>query len=51
VENGGEVLFSKAGSYIKLASGRQDPIEYNKGLFYLKMWVPRDQGMDFHGQA
>ena len=44
-------MFSKAGSYIEHATGRQDQLEYRGGLYFLKMWVPRDQGMDFHGQA
>ena len=51
VHNGGEVVFSQTGSYIEHASGRQDKLEFRNGLYVLKLWVPRDQGMDFHGQA
>ena len=51
VHNGGKVIFSKAGSYIEHASGRQDRLEHRNGVYVLKLWVPRDQGMDFRGQA
>ena len=51
VHNGGKVVFSQTGSYIELASGRQDPLEFRNGPYVLKLWIPRDQGMDFHGQA
>ena len=51
VHNGGKVVFSQAGSYIEQASGRQGQLEFRKGLYVLKLWVPRDQGMDFYGQA
>ena len=51
VHNGGKVVFSQAGSYNEHASGRQDQLEFRKGLFHLKLWVRRDQGMAFHGQA
>ena len=51
VHNGGKVVFSQAGSYIEYASGRQDQLEFRNGLYVLKLWVPRGQGMDFHGQA
>ena len=51
VHNGGKVVFSQVGSYIEHASGRQDQLEFRNGLYVLRLWVPRDQGMDFHGQA
>ena len=51
VHNGGKVAFSQAGSYIEHASGRQDQFEFRNGLYVLKLWIPRHQGMDFHGQA
>ena len=51
VKSGGTVVFSQAGSYIDLGDGRRDQIEFNNGLYVLKLWVPRDQKMDFHGQA
>ena len=47
----GKVVFSQAGSYIDLGDGRRDQIEFKNGLYVLKLWVPRDQKMDFHGQA
>ena len=51
VHNGGKVVFSQAGSYIELGEGRRDQLEFRNGLYVLKLWVPRDQKMDFHGQA
>ena len=51
VKSGGKVVFSQAGSYIDLGDGRRDQIEFKNGLYVLKLWVPRDQKMDFHGQA
>ena len=49
--NAGKVVFSQAGSYIEHASGRQDQLEFRNGLYVLKLWIPKDQGMDFHGQT
>jgi len=51
VNSGGTVVFSRKGSYIDLGDGRRDQIEFRNGLYVLKLWVPRDQKMDFHGQA
>ena len=51
VHNGGKVVFSKAGSYIEMGGGRRDQLEFRNGLYVLKLWVPKDQKMDFHGQA
>ena len=51
VNSGGKVVFSRAGSYIELGDGRRDQLEFRNGLYVLKLWVPRDQKMDFHGQA
>ena len=44
-------LYSQAGSYIEHASGWQDQLEFRNGLYVLKLWIPRDQGMDFHWHA
>ena len=49
--NRAKVVFSKDESYIDLGDGRRDQLEFRDGLFRLKLWVPRDQKMDFHGQA
>ena len=49
--NGGKVVFSPNGSYIEHASGRQGQLEFRNGLYVLKLWIPRDLWMDFHGQA
>ena len=51
VHNGGKVVFSKDESYIEMGAGRRDQLEFRNGLYVLKLWVPRDQKMDFHGQA
>ena len=51
VNSGGKVVFSRDGSYIDLGGGRRDQLEFRNGLYVLKLWVPRDQKMDFHGQA
>ena len=51
VRHGGKVVFAKDESYIDLGDGRRDQLEFRDGLFRLKLWVPRDQKMDFHGQA
>ena len=51
VQNGGKVVFSKDESYIEMGAGRRDQLEFRNGLYVLKLWVPRDQKMDFHGQA
>ena len=50
VHNGGKVVFSRAGSYIEMGNGRRDQLEFRNGLYVPMLWVPRDQGMDFHGQ-
>ena len=36
VHNGGEVVFSKDGSYIEMGGGRRDQLEFKKGLYVLK---------------
>ena len=51
VNSGGKDVLSKAGSYIELGDGRGDQLDFRHGLYVLKLWVPKDQKMDFHGQA
>ena len=51
VNKGGKVVFSQAESYIEMGDGRRDQLEFRNGLHVLKLWAPRDQKMDFHGQA
>ena len=51
VKSRGNVVFSQAESYIDMGDGRRDQIEFRNGLHVLKLWVPRDQKMVFHGQA
>ena len=48
---GGTVVFSPAGSYIESKSGYKTPLTASKGVYNLKMWVPKNQANPFHGQA
>ena len=55
VHNGGKVVFSPEANYIehKSKSGgiRRDNLIFRDGLYMIKLWVPRDQGAPFTGQA
>ena len=46
---GGTVVFSSDGSYIE--SNYRTPLTASKGVYNLKMWVPKNQANPFHGQA
>ena len=46
-----KVVFDREGSYIEDENGEKIRIEQKGGLFTLKMWVPREQGPHFQGQA
>ena len=48
---GGTVVFSPKGSYIESKTGRQTPLTASKGVYNLKMWVPKNQANPFQGQA
>ena len=48
---GGTVVFSPSGSYIEAKGGQRTPLTASKGVYNLKMWVPKNQASPFHGQA
>ena len=48
---GGTVVFSPSGSYIQAKDGQRTPMTASKGVYNLKMWVPKNQSQPFHGQA
>ena len=48
VNAGNRVVFDSDGSYIEhKTSGEWMPFEERKGLYTLKLWVPRDQSTPF----
>ena len=55
VHNGGKVVFSPEANYIEHKSKgggiRRDNLIFRDGLYMIKLWVPRDQGAPFTGQA
>ena len=51
VKGGSTVVFSPTGSYIQSPNGRQLAMESKEDTYHLKMWVPKDQKMLFHGQT
>ena len=48
---GGTVVFSPNGSYIESKAGYRTPLTASKGVYNLKMWVPKNQEAPFQGQA
>ena len=48
---GGTVLFSAHSSYIESKTGHRTPFTESKGVYNLKMWVPKNQAAHFHGQV
>ena len=48
---GGTVVFSPQGSFIASKDGKRTPLTASKGVYNLKMWVPRNQKHPFQGQA
>ena len=51
VKGGSTVVFSPMGSYIEGPNGRRLTIENKDNTYHLKMWVPRDQELPFHGHT
>ena len=49
--SGATVVFSPEGNYIQSPKGSTLPMELRNNTYFLKMWVPRDQGMPFHGRT
>ena len=48
---GATVVFSPKGSCIDTPGGNRVPLTASKGVYNLKMWVPRNQKNPFQGQA
>ena len=48
---GGTVVFSPDGSYIEAKGGHRTPLTASKGVYNLRMWVPKKQDKPFPGQA
>ena len=51
VHNGGKVVFLQTDCHIEYKKGSRDRLEQRDGLHVLKLWIPRDQGKPFTGQA
>ena len=55
VDCGGRVVFSPAGSYIETVSlrgqTRKYHVEFRDGLNVMRLWIPKNQGSGFQGQA
>ena len=51
VKHGSTVVFSPSGSYIDAPGCDRVPLTASKGVYHLKMWVPRNQRDPFQGQA
>ena len=51
VEGGSTAVFAPGGSYIKCPKGTKMPIELRSNVWFLRMWVPKDQKKPFQGQA
>ena len=54
VDRGVRVVFEPKGSYIETTDGngrvRKDHLEYKRGMYVMRLWVPRNQSMPFQGQ-
>ena len=48
---GGTIVFSPNGSYTESKGGHRTPLTASKGVYNLKMWVPKNQVQPFPGQA
>ena len=47
-QHGNRVVFEQSGSYIEhVESGEVTPLIEQRGLYKLKMWVPKDQSCPF----
>ena len=51
VRTGATVVFSPEGSYIDSPGGTTLPINLRNNVYFLKMWVPKDQPKSFQGPA
>ena len=55
VDRGGRVVFSPGGSYTETVNSRgqtrRDHLEFRDGLYVMRLWIPKNQGPAFQGQA
>ena len=55
VDRGGRVVFSPGGSYIETVNSRgqtrRGHLEFRDGLYVMRLWIPKNQGPAFQGQA
>ena len=55
VDRGGRVVFSPGGSVIETVNSRgqtrRDHLEFRDGLYVMRLWIPKNQGPAFQGQA
>ena len=55
VDRGGRVVFDQKGSYIETkddqGNARRGHLEYRRGTYVMRLWIPRDQSTPFQGQA
>ena len=55
VDRGGRVVFSPGGSYIETVNSRgqtrKGHLEFRDGLYVMRLWIPKNQGPAFQGQA
>ena len=55
VDRGGRVVFSPGGSYIETVNSRgqtrRGHLEFRDGLYVMRLWIPKNQGRAFQGQA
>ena len=51
VRSGATVVFSPEANYINSPGGEKRPMDLRNNTYFLKMWVPKDQGKPFHGRT
>ena len=51
VQTGATVVFSPEANYINSPGGATLPMDLRNNVYFLKMWVPKDQNKPFHGRT
>ena len=51
VQTGATVVFSPEANYINSPGGATLPMDLRNNVYFLKMWVPKDQNKLFHGRT
>ena len=51
VQTGATVVFSPEANYINSPGGATLPMDLRNNVYFLKMWVPKDQHKLFHGRT